>query len=135
MDTRDESLIAKKKSSSSLCGKQSEVGSITPSSTTPSDQKPREAKSIPYARPSYEIVLATKASFMGKSDLGITDISKKLCRKIFEAKQSVLQDTLFCDDLFDETCESMRARNEAMVVQDISPLTCPSAQVLRIYGC
>jgi hypothetical protein len=34
----------------------------------------------------------------------------------------------------DETCESVRARNEAMVVRDISPLICPSAQVLRIYG-
>ena len=32
-------LLAKKKSSSSLRGKQSEVGSVTPSSTTPSDQK------------------------------------------------------------------------------------------------
>lgn len=127
-------LLAKKKSSSSLRGKQSEVGSITPSSTTPSDQKPREAKSIPYARPSYETVLATKGSFMGKSDLGITDMSKKLCRNLLEAKQSVLQDTLFRDDLFDETCESVRVRNEAMVVRDISPLICPSAQVLRIYG-
>ena len=41
---------------------------------------------------------------------------------------------MFRDNLFDETCESVRARNEAMVIQDISPLICPSAQVLRIYG-
>jgi hypothetical protein len=127
-------LLAKKKSSSSLRGKQSEAGSATPSSTTPSDQKPREAKSIPYTRPSYETVLATKGSFMGKSELGITDESKRLCRNLLEAKQSVPQDTIFRDDLFDETCESVRARNEAMVVRDISPLICPSAQVLRIYG-
>lgn len=127
-------LLAKKKSSSSLRGKQSEASSVTPSSTTPSDQKPREAKSIPYTRPSYETVLATKGSFMSKSDLGITDISKKLCRNLLEAKQSVPEDTLFRDDLFDETCESVRARNEAMVVRDISPLICPSTQVLRIYG-
>jgi len=72
-------LLAKKKSLSSLCGKQSEAGSATPSSTTPSDQKLREAKSIPYTRPSYETVLATKGSFIGKSDLGITDVSKRLC--------------------------------------------------------
>jgi hypothetical protein len=42
--------------------------------------------------------------------------------------------SLFRDDLFEETCDSVRARNEAMVVRDISPLICPSAQVLRIYG-
>jgi hypothetical protein len=127
-------LLARKKSSSSLRGKQSEAGSAAPSSTTPSDQKPRETKSTPYTRPSYETVLATKGSFMGKFDLGITDVSKRLCRTLLEAEQSVPQDTLFRDDLFDETCESVRARNEAMVVRDISPLICPSAQVLRIYG-
>merc|ERR1712093_522723 len=127
-------LLARKKSSSSLRAKQSEAGSATPSSTTPSDQKPREAKSTLYTRPSYETVLATKGSFMSKFDLGITDASKRLCRTLLEAEQSVPQDTLFRDDLFDETCESVRARNEAMVVRDISPLICPSAQVLRIYG-
>lgn len=100
-------LPAKKKSSSSLRVKQSEVSSIILSSTTPSNQKPREAKSIPYARPSYETVLATKSSFMGKSNLGITDISKKLCQNLLEATQLVPQDTLFRDDLFDKTCESV----------------------------
>jgi hypothetical protein len=101
---------------------------------SPSDQKPREAKSSPYARPSYETVLATKGSFMGKFELGITDESKRLCRTLLEAEQSVPQETLFRDDLFKETCESVQARNEAMVVRDISPLIYPSAQVLRIYS-
>jgi hypothetical protein len=41
-------LLARKKSSSSLRGKRSEAGSVTPSSTTPSDQKPRDTKSAPY---------------------------------------------------------------------------------------
>jgi hypothetical protein len=127
-------LLARKKSSSSLRGKQSEAGSAASSSVTPSDQKPREAKSTPYTRPSYETVLATKGSFMSEFDSGITEASKRLCRTLLEAEQSVLQDTLFRADLFDETCESVRARNEAMVVRDISPLICPSAQVLRIYG-
>jgi hypothetical protein len=79
-------LLAKKKSSSSLRSKQLEVSSIIPSSTTPSDQKPREAKSIPYTRPSYETVLATKGSFMGKSDLGIIDVSKMLCQNLLMAR-------------------------------------------------
>jgi hypothetical protein len=124
-------LLARKRSSR---GKQSEAGSTTPSSTTPSDQKPREVKSASYTRPSYPTILSIKGSFMGKFDLGITDTSKRLCQTLLEAEQSVPQDTLFRDDLFEETCEGIRARNEAMVVRDISPLICPSAQVLRIYG-
>ena len=127
--SRMSKLLAKQKSSSSLCRKNSESDTATPS-----DQKPREARSIQYARPSYETILATKGSFMGKSDFGITDTSKGQCRALLEAEQSVPQDTLFRDDLFDETCESVQARNEAIVVRDISPLICPSAQVLRIYG-
>ena len=71
---------------------------------------------------------------MGKSRLGFTETSKTLCRTLLNAEQSVPQDTLFRDDLSDETCESVQARNEAMVVRDISPLICPSAQVLWIYG-
>jgi hypothetical protein len=113
-------LLARQKSSSSLRRKESDTA-------TPSDQKPREARSTPYARPSYETILATKGSVVAKSGLGIMDTSKSLCRKLLEAEQSVLQDILFRDDLFDDTCESVRARNETMV-RDISPLICPSAK-------
>lgn len=127
-------LLARKKSSSSFREKQSDTGSAAPSSATPSDQKPREVKSTPYTRPSYETILATKGSFMSKFELGITDESKTLCRTFLVAEHSVPQDTLFRDDLFEKTCESVRTRNEAMVVRDISPLICPSAQVLWIYG-
>ncbi|KAM0127296.1 hypothetical protein ACHAP3_008864 [Botrytis cinerea] len=90
--------------------------------------------SILYTRPGYETVLATKGSFMGKCELGITDDSKRLCQTFLTAAQPIPQDTLFRDDLFEETCESVRSRNEAMAVRDISPLICPSAQNLRIYG-
>jgi len=127
-------LLTRKKSSLSFRRKQSETSSAAPSSTTPSDQKPREVKSSPYARPSYATVLATKGSFIGKFELGITDKSKRLCRTLVKAEQSVPQDTLFREDLFEEACESVRARNKAMVVRDISPLICPSAQALRIYS-
>lgn len=113
-------LLARKKSSSSFHGKQSEAGSATPSSTTPSDQKLREAKSAPYQSPQYRILLETKGSFMRKSDLGITDTSKTVCRSLLEAEQIVSEDSLFQDDLFDETCEMIQDRNEAKVIQDIA---------------
>jgi hypothetical protein len=120
-------LLARKKSSSSLRGKLSEAGSAAPSSTTPSDQKLREAKSAPYQSPQYKILLETKGSFMRKSELGIADTSKTVCRTLLEAEQMVPEDSLFQDDLFDETCEMIQDRNEAKVIQDIARLIVPSA--------
>ncbi|TVY31526.1 hypothetical protein LSUB1_G008301 [Lachnellula subtilissima] len=80
-------LLARKKSSLSLRGKQLETSSAAPSSTTPSDQKPREAKSAP-------ILLETKGSFMRKSDLGIADTSKTVYRTLLEDRNEakVIQD-------------------------------------------
>jgi hypothetical protein len=127
-------LLARKKSSSSLRGKKRESSAGTPSTTTPSDQKSREIKSASYKRPSYATVLAIQGSFMGKSDLGVTDASKILCRTLLDTEQTVPQDSLFRDDIFGETCNSVQGINEAMVLRDISPLVCPSAQILRIYG-
>ncbi|KAH9205695.1 hypothetical protein DL95DRAFT_470350 [Leptodontidium sp. 2 PMI_412] len=127
-------LLTRKKSSSSLREKQSETGSAAPSSATPSDQKPREAKSTRYARPSYITVLATKGSFMDKSDLGITDATKSLGRTLLEKDQTLPQDSLFRDDVFDKACRKLQDRNEARVVQDITRLIVPSAETLATYG-
>lgn len=102
-------LFARKRSSSSLRRKNSES-----SLRTPSDQLPREVKSAQYRNPDYKDELEKKGSYMRKSPLGITDTSKSLCRMILEKEQTLPQDTLFRDDLFDETCESMEGRNEAM---------------------
>ncbi len=63
---------------------------------------------------------------MRKSPLGITDTSKSLCRVILEKEQTFPQDTLFRNDLFDETCESIEGRNEAIIIRDIFLLICPS---------
>lgn len=129
-----EHVLARKKSSSSLRGKQSESGAVAPSSTTPSDQKPREEKNAQYARPSYTTILATKGSFMDKSDLDVTDASKNLCRMLLEKKQTVPRDSLFRDDLFDKTCRKIQDKNEARVIQDIARLIVPSAETLATYG-
>ncbi|PMD15913.1 hypothetical protein NA56DRAFT_681804 [Hyaloscypha hepaticicola] len=123
-------LLARKKS---FRAKQSEAGSTTPSSA-PSDERPREAKSTPYARPSYETVLATKKSFMDKSDEGIQKANSDLCQTLLSSKQAYPRDSLFRDDLFDTTCKKTRNRNEAMVVRDILPLIVPSAQNLATYS-
>ena len=41
---------------------------------------------------------------------------------------------MFRDDLFEETCEAIRNRNETRVIRDISPLIVPSAENLAIRG-
>ena len=127
-------LLARKKSSSSLRGKQSESNSITPSSTTPSDQKSREVKSAPYQNPRYTILLATNGSFMDESDLGITDKSKDDYQTLLNAEQTIPKDSLFRDDLFKSTLRKVQDRNETRVVRDISQLIVPSAETLATYG-
>lgn len=52
-------ILARQKSTASLRRKRSETGSDAPSSTTPSDQKPREEKSAAYQHARYETLLAT----------------------------------------------------------------------------
>jgi hypothetical protein len=127
-------LLARKKLLSSLCCKQSEASSIIPSSTTPSDEKSREAKSTPYQSTQYKILLETKDSFIYKSELGIRDTSKSLCCTLLEAEQTVPEGLLFQDDIFDETCKMIQDRNEAKIIQDIARLIVLSAQSLAIHS-
>lgn len=126
-------LLARKKSTSSLRRKQSESSSGA-SSTSLGDQKSREEKNAQYKNPRYEVLLQTKGSFMRKSDLGITDGGKDLCRHLLEAEQTIPKDSLFGDDIFDDFCEMIRIRNEAKVIQDVTRLIVPSAQTLAVYG-
>jgi hypothetical protein len=133
-------LLARKKSSSSLRGKQSESHSVTPSSTTPSDQKSREVKSAPYQNPRYTILLATNGSFMDESDLGITDKSKDDYQTLLNTEQTIPKDSLFRDDLFKSTCRKVQDRNEtragthrhwrpsrAGIITGVSPWQAPTA--------
>ncbi|ELR01981.1 hypothetical protein GMDG_05150 [Pseudogymnoascus destructans 20631-21] len=127
-------LLARKKSSSSLRRKQSNASSVTASSATPSDQKAREVKSAPYQDGRYQTILASQGSFMSKSELGSTNASKSLCRTLLENEQTVPQESLFRDDLFEKACEKIQNKNEARVVQDIARLIVPSAETLATLG-
>jgi hypothetical protein len=127
-------VLPKKRSTPSLRRKRSGSGSLEASSTTPSDQKPREEKSAPYRDARYETLLATKGSIMDTSEQGITAISKALCSTLLEKEQDVPEDSLFRDDLFESTFRKMRNRNETRVVRDNSRLIVPSAENLATYG-
>lgn len=126
-------FLARKKSSASLRRKKS---LSTPE--TASDQVSREPKSSQYNKIEYEIRLEQKGCFMREYDDSDNDEKAKdmktLCKTLLERDQTIPQDSLFRDDLFKRTCEKVRNRNEAMVVQDITRLIVPSAENLAIYG-
>ncbi|KAK2787085.1 hypothetical protein FQN52_007351 [Onygenales sp. PD_12] len=75
-----------------------------------------------------------KGCYMGESKQGITVASECCCRALLDSPQYIPKDSLFRDDLFKATCEKVRPRNEATVVQDIARLIVPSAENLAIYG-
>lgn len=113
----------------------SEDNTTTSSAVTPSDQKLRDEKSAPYAHPSYETtVLIPNGCYMTDSKLGITDESELLCQALLDGQVAVPKDSLFEDEFFELTCESVRLENEARVVRDITPLICPSAVNSAIRG-
>lgn len=91
-------------------------------------------KSLPYKSLSYVILLADYGSYLIELPGGISDESELACQELLTRVQTVLEDTLFRDDLFLETCAKVQDRNKARVVEDISPLIFPSAEILTTYG-
>lgn len=119
-------LLAKKKpSTASLRRKRSEASLIT--STTPSDLQAE--KSAPYKNPSYETVLEREAgSYMGRYKPGVTEANERLCQTLLDSKQIIPEDTIFRDDIFDDTCERLRGKNEERIFKDSTPLIVPWAE-------
>ena len=67
---------------------------------------------------------------------GIEKDSKNECQTLLNTDQTVPKDsdTLFRDDWFQATCEKLRDRNGARVVNDIARLIVPSAETLATFG-
>ncbi|KAB5581155.1 hypothetical protein GE09DRAFT_1085286 [Coniochaeta sp. 2T2.1] len=129
MSTMDR-LLARKKSSSNLTRKRSNSAT----STTPSDQKPREEKSAPYRNQRYETLLEIKGSYMTQSPLDLAGASQAICQSLLDKAQPVPDDSLFRDDVFKATCQKIHNKNEARVIQDISRLIVPSVESLATFG-
>ncbi|RYP05274.1 hypothetical protein DL765_009883 [Monosporascus sp. GIB2] len=127
-DPTMERLLAREKSWSNLSRKRSNSAT----STTRSDQKPREEKSAPYRARGYPLLLQAKGSYMDISELGITDTSEHLVRGLLSGKQSVPKETLFDDDIFVNACRNLGNKNEARIIQDISRLIVPSVELLAL---
>jgi hypothetical protein len=128
--------LARKRSSASLRRKRSDTSTNpeTVFTRTPSDQQPREQKSAPYRHPRYEGQLSERGSFMCRYKGGISAESKALCQKLLKSPQSPPKDTLFGDETFEDTLDSIKGRNETRVVRDIAQLIVPPAELLAIRG-
>ena len=128
-------LLAKKKSS---IGQKRSNSSLASSFAGASDERPREEKSAPYRNPNYPNFLSENVtnykSYMRDYELGLSDASKKLLDKLLYTKQSPPEDTLFCDDVFDKHRQKLKGKNESRILQDLSPLLVPSAEVFASFG-
>ncbi|KAI1109676.1 hypothetical protein F5Y14DRAFT_394170 [Nemania sp. NC0429] len=105
-------------------------------STTPSDQNPREGKSTPYRDPRYESLLQTEGVYMETSEQGIADKSERICRDFLYGTQPnpKARGSVFDDSVFEKTCKNLRNKNEARVIQNVSRLLVPSAETLALYN-
>ncbi len=132
--SKTNSILARKRSRTSLSRKNSDAGSVQPNSTTPSDEQQREVKSAPYKDPRYKVWLQTFGSFMEESDMRITKKSQQEYSKLLNDETGVPQISLFRDDIFKKTCRKVQDRNESRVIQDVTRLIAPSAETLATYG-
>ena len=94
----------------------------------------RDAKSNPYKNTRYETLLLAAGVHMDKPPLHVRDSCKDLSQKIFDTEQATPVNTLFRDDLFEDTCAKVRNENEARVIKDITWLIVASAETLATYG-
>ena len=116
-------VLAKRKSPS-LRRKRSE-SSIGDSVT--SDQKTREAT---YTHRNYPTWLEGKGVCMERSGVGISDESKKLYLSLLKTKCSIPKDTIFRDDILEDSIEEIQDKNESRIIQDIARLLVPSVGAL-----
>jgi hypothetical protein len=134
-DDKMHHLLARKGSGASLGRKRSNPSLA---SFNASDERPREEKSAPYRNPSYPTFLSDDVvnykSYMEDHELGISDASEKLLKKLLHSAQSPPKDTLFRDDIFRKHLRKLKGKNEPRLLQDLSHLLVPSAEALATLG-
>lgn len=116
--------LTRKRSTPSLSNQQSDISGVSL----------REGKNPAVKSRRYESILASAGIYMGKAELPITSTCKAFCYTMLDTEQSTPKDSIFRDDLFETTCENIRNRNEARVIQDIGRLIVPSPETLTMYG-
>lgn len=121
-------FFARKKFSSFLNRKKSQS-----SFQTFSDQLSQKIKNAQYKNSDYAIELENKNNYMYKFTSNITDINRKFCQILLKKEQTISQNTLFRDNLFDKICRKIQNRNEIMIIRNIDLLIVFFVQTLTIY--
>ena len=116
--------LTRKRSTPSFTNKQSDTSGVSF----------REGKNPAVKSQRYEDTLESAGIQMGKPELPTTNTCKELCQTLLDVEQPIPKDSLFRDDLFETTCENIRNRNKARVIQDVARLIVPSAETLTTYG-
>ena len=95
-------------------------------------QSVKEGENPPPYTPAYENVLAKAGIFMHQhlGQAPISNTCQELCATLLDGEYELPEHSLFEDDMFWTTMESVRRRNEARVVRDITPLIVPSPELL-----
>jgi hypothetical protein len=109
-------------------------------SSSASDERPREEKSAPYRNPSYPTFLSDDAdeykSFMTDHELGISNFSENLLERLLHSvsARTPPTDTIFRKEVFPKHLHKLRGKNESRILQDLSQLLVPSAESLATLG-
>lgn len=121
-------FLEKKKSATDLRREALKANIVAPTETI-------DDKSVVYRSPGYAQDLELKGeSYLFESSEGITEDDELLCQRLLNTVQTIPQDTLFRDDLFNVTCRKIKQRNQARMIEDVSPLIVPSTETLATYG-
>ncbi|KAM3533222.1 hypothetical protein MY4038_003545 [Beauveria bassiana] len=83
---------------------------------------------VSYTDPKFNKLLEKHGSYLVRSPAGLTQQSQELCKELL-ARQPPLPSTDFFGDMFENICNRTQNRNEARVIQTITPHIVPSAEV------
>ncbi|KAL6881112.1 hypothetical protein J3F83DRAFT_758090 [Trichoderma novae-zelandiae] len=98
----------------------------------PRSMWPREHKSDPFRDPSWQNDFNRFGTYMREDPHGLGPEATTLYKGLLEGAQAPPQNSLFDDNVIDETCERIRYRNETTLFRDITPLIAPSAELLAL---
>ena len=79
------------------------------------------------------MLLENKKNYMYKLKLNIKNASNDLYQRFLKLKSFVFTNSLFRDDLFEQTCRKIENKNETKIIQNIIQLIVSSAETFVIY--
>lgn len=121
-------ILAERKSSASASSRSQSRGRKR---SEPGDSDTGSA-TVPYSDLKFNKLLERHGSYFNRSPAGLTQQSKDLCREL-QAGQPPLPPTDFFGDKFESICNQTRNRNEARIIQTITPNIVPSAEVYSMH--